>query len=520
VRAFLPFVLLGASSIPAQGVLSTPYQTNYFLSSHDGGVYFDLSLHKTIQLHRLDLNLISPPGGPGQLEVFVRPGTWAGHVGTTGDWTCLATASFTAAGHMLPTPCPLSQPIGLPPGDYGIALHVQGAMPAYHFAYAPVTCANADLSLTAGGSALLFLASTPYVTRVFSGSLHYSYGGGPYAAAAATPFGQGCNRRARSFHETFAPGGFDLAGQRLVLSLNGEGGYDVARLAGAPLALATNAQDLGLARGGAAFVALASPLPFPGGATSTLLVLADGRVLFTGNGLLSNAPVPPAVPTLFAGPPGLAVAWQDYAPAGQAGVHVTTDPASGAVTVIWWQLPAHGAPGSSSTFALTARVDGTLELCFGTVANPGACLVGFAAGPGARDPGPCDLSAAGWFRSATDDPGLGLCTVGRPVLGAGMRLAVTGAPPASAGALGFAFAGGLPAVDLTPFGAPGCQLYLDPATMVWRGLGTGRELPLLLPSCPPLLGCRCHAQAMAWQPAANALGLVTSNGVELVLGTL
>ncbi|MDO8349286.1 MAG: hypothetical protein Q7T30_03545, partial [Planctomycetota bacterium] len=140
-------LLTFGASLPAQSVLTTSYASTHYLSSLDGGVYFDLTVHTGLHLDRLDINLLSPPGTPGTVEVFVRPGTWGGNVTGTADWVLAASGPVVAAGSDLPTPCLLSSPIGLPPGTHGIALHVRGAMPLYTFAFQPRSFANADLRL-------------------------------------------------------------------------------------------------------------------------------------------------------------------------------------------------------------------------------------------------------------------------------------------------------------------------------------------------------------------------------------
>ncbi|MCA8977868.1 MAG: hypothetical protein KDC98_24290, partial [Planctomycetes bacterium] len=76
------------------------------------------------------------------------------------------------------------------------------------------------------------------------------------------------------------------------------------------------------------------------------------------------------------------------------------------------------------------------------------------------------------------------------------------------------------AIALDPFGAPECSLYLDPTAPHWRGVGGTDELTAAIPSRPALLGQRFTAQAAAWTPGANALGLVTSNAMALTIGSL
>jgi hypothetical protein len=504
-------------------VLTTSYASTHYLASLDGGVYFDLTVHTALHLDRLDVNLMSPPGTPGTVEVFVRPGTWVGNVAPGTDWVLAASGPFSAAGTDLPTPCVLSAPIGLPTGSYGIALHVRGALPLYSFAFGPRSFSNADLRLTAGGSALQFLTSAPFQWRVFNGALHYTVAPGAYQTATVQRFGEGCLQGARSFHELFAPGDFDLAHQRLVLTPNGDGGYDVARTAGGPVVIPAGAQSLGLARNGAAFVPLQAPLPFPGGSTPTLLVLADGRVMLTDEGLVGSAPTQPSPAALLASQPTVAVAWADLAPSGADNVFAAVDPAAGTTTIVWWNVPVFGAPvASGNTFAFVAHGDGRLELCLGAVSNPtNACLVGFGAGFGARDPGPRDLSLVTAFATQLDDPGLQLAAFGRPVLGTTTTLRVTDAPAATPlTALLLGWDAVVPGIDLGGLGAPTCSLFVAPAAACWLGLPGSHAFPFVLPADAGLLGLRCHAQGFALAPARNALGLVSSNALSLTFGSV
>ncbi len=520
MRTQLAALLFGAG-LAAQSSSLTTLPADHYLSSLDGGVYFDLVVHHELQLDRLDVSLASMQGTSGTIEVHVRPGTWQEHVGARGDWVLAASGSIVSTGAQNAAPCVLNRPIGLPAGRHGIALRCRGVMPAYTFALGLRTSGNGDLSLVGGGSTLHFLSGTPFFSRVFSGTLHYSVGGGPFVMAHTTPFGEGCHKRARSFHEHFAPGGFDLSRQRLVLTPNGAGGYDVRREPAPAVALAAGAQNLGLVRGGAAVVALPAPLAFPGGSTPSLLVLPDGRVLLTDVGLLGSSQATPSPQTLLQGLPAVAVAWHDLAPGGADNVYAHSDPATGASTVTWWRVPVHGAPaGVRSTFAFVAHTDGSLELVFDTVAHPDeGCLVGFGAGHGARDPGGIDLSAVAAFATATDDPGLSLAGEGRAVIGTTTLLRLADAPAnAALAALLIGWQPLAPALGLEPLGAPGCHLHVDPTDAVFLPVATTAATAVPVPHEPGLLGLSFVAQAAAFPLAASAAPFVTSNGLQFVIG--
>ncbi|MCR9247222.1 MAG: hypothetical protein NXI31_19490 [bacterium] len=523
---YLPaLVVLLTSALSAQSTLTTAYNTNAFLNSHDGGVYFDLVTHRDLRLERLDLNLFENVGTRGTLEVWLRPDTWQGQVDRRGDWMRVGHGTMSAAGAQQATPCQLSQPIELPAGRYGVALKYNGCKPIYQSALWPRRHANADLEILSGGSAMRFLETTPYVVRVFSGALHYSLGGGPGALAAVERYGQGCTQGARSFHETFAPGTFDLTNQRLTLTPNGSGGYDVARSRAPAITLPTGARNLDLARHGAAFVQLPQPLTFPGGSTPTLLALADGRVMFTNAGLLGT-PSAPAASAMLTGKASVAVGWDDLAPEAGGNVYTATE-LNGTTRIIWWRVPHHQAPSSTRTFEFVVRPNGTLELAWDGSGNPTTTtVVGFGAGHGARDPGPRDLSGAPNFSTQHDDPGLELIPVGRPVLGCsptndGARIEITGTRASAVGQLVlFSWREHSPGIAFGGNTAPGCELHIDPNGMVAAGLGTGTTLPLTLPRHPALLGVRFATQAASWSPGANPLGILVSNAARWTIGSI
>ncbi|HLU38267.1 MAG TPA: hypothetical protein VK081_02710 [Planctomycetota bacterium] len=82
------------------------------------------------------------------------------------------------------------------------------------------------------------------------------------------------------------------------------------------------------------------------------------------------------------------------------------------------------------------------------------------------------------------------------------------------------------AVDLAPFGAPGEWLHASPDALIF-GTSVSRPLPscpwsfdlvFRVPSSPALEGGKVFAQTLLLDPAANALGVRASNGVETSIG--
>lgn len=113
-----------------------------------------------------------------------------------------------------------------------------------------------------------------------------------------------------------------------------------------------------------------------------------------------------------------------------------------------------------------------------------------------------------------------------PSLGATVDVTLAGAQPSvpAFGCLGYSDAlwqGGIPLpFDMGIFGAPGCSILVDllavfSATTDARG--SARQ-PLTVPNQPALLGVQFYAQWFAQDLAANALGLVTSDGGKFTIG--
>jgi hypothetical protein len=76
--------------------------------------------------------------------------------------------------------------------------------------------------------------------------------------------------------------------------------------------------------------------------------------------------------------------------------------------------------------------------------------------------------------------------------------------------------------DLGVLGAPGCLLY-NPGTVIQTlfPLGASTTWNFAIPSTPSLSGTRVYAQGAALiPPGTNAFNALTSNGVDLLLGTL
>ena len=109
------------------------------------------------------------------------------------------------------------------------------------------------------------------------------------------------------------------------------------------------------------------------------------------------------------------------------------------------------------------------------------------------------------------------------VPGGAVTLIAESRGPAYSGDMFFGLAKFPTPIDLTALGAPGNEFHIDPImdlpfTMMSTGIANRASVALPVPSNPGLLGIPIYSQAFVIEPAANALGIVMLNGVEMTVG--
>lgn len=105
----------------------------------------------------------------------------------------------------------------------------------------------------------------------------------------------------------------------------------------------------------------------------------------------------------------------------------------------------------------------------------------------------------------------------RPRLGDNLLVDLRGAGGQS---LAFLALGSAQDIDLAPFGAPGNNAYVAPITAPWllTDPSGGVRYVLAVPATTSLVGIELSAQWAVVDSAANALGIVTSNALDFVVG--
>ena len=379
---------------------------------------------------------------------------------------------------------------------------------------------------------------TMYEDFTFPGSLdlaatvwtHVPNGQGGYTLSAksgcsfasATAFGGGCPQPLTTY-ELFDPTSnqFDLANTALEFTPAPTGGYVVTPTVGFYTGY-TGQQPTFFDDEWRGPFALPFQFAYPGGATTAIDITSNGFIwLQSGSG---DARCCNGDPQQFIiDPASICVMWMDLLPSGA--------PTTGGIFfdvvgnteahITWVDVPEY-ATFNNNTFQITLRSNGSFRLAWANANCLGHdCLVGLTTGPSGFNPGPTDFSLGSFTTPGGGVPlALQAQAGSRPKLGGTFLMEIDRIDPAAV--LGFLVLGlsQLPGIDLGPIGMPGCALYasLDSVqTVPLAGFPT--PVPLALPSNPALSGVVLQAQAATLTPGATPLGLVSSNGLELLLGS-
>jgi len=263
------------------------------------------------------------------------------------------------------------------------------------------------------------------------------------------------------------------------------------------------------------------PFAFPGGVTNAIDISSNGFIwLSTGN---SNSRCCTGDPTQFVNDPAsIAVLWEDLNPFVGGNIYFDVDPSNTAVHITWAAVPEY-YNGGLCTAQITLRNDGSFRLSWQSVVNQNHdCLVGFSQGNGVIDPGSIDFSASLPFTMGGGGipVSLGAQAGSRPVLGTNFVMEVGSFPAGSAfGIMVMGLNRMLPPVGLASFGMPGCDQNVSiDATRFFTLAGNPAPFVFGVPNNPGFTGVLLQAQALVVSPGVNALGALTSNGLELKFG--
>ncbi len=346
--------------------------------------------------------------------------------------------------------------------------------------------------------------------------------GGTFANAA--PYGSGCYDRHASFYELFLANGFDLSNSSILLQPTGGGGYAV--LPGSNQWFTPVSANLGLVDdsvSAAQTMPFAFPFPDAMGATissTDLFISSNGFVwtaTSTNNGCCNGDPA-----LLLSQGNRFAPIWQDLNPGAGGTVHFDIDPSNTVAYVTWLGVPEFGQTNTNTcqaAFYSDGRVEYRYQGCVNAAHN---LLVGWSHGVAARSPGNRDLSAAIPFATSTDQAPLALAAGSRPVIGTTVALNTSSIPVGTfVGATILGFAQMVPPIDLTPLGMPGCLQHISAdVTQLFFPTGSTGSTNLALPNNPSIVGASIYGQSATFSAGFNPLGVITSNGLALLLGNV
>lgn len=148
----------------------------------DGGVFMDLDPRDAgLFLTGFDVPLFGAPGVLASVEVWTRPGSYAGFTGSNAGWTLHTTATGLTQGSLVLTPFLFSPPITL--GPEGItAVYLHSVTPGAGINYTgtggsppQTTWINSDLTMFSdvGRAGVVPFGGSSFTPRTFSGVLRY-----------------------------------------------------------------------------------------------------------------------------------------------------------------------------------------------------------------------------------------------------------------------------------------------------------------------------------------------------------
>ncbi|MCK5940474.1 MAG: hypothetical protein KAI24_00790 [Planctomycetes bacterium] len=563
MRKLLPFVAALSAALTAQSPLTTTFAGG---NGQSGNMFDVVALNPAgITISYFDVNL---DPGTWDMEIYklTIPGPYAPSVNTAADWTLVGSATgVVSAGGNVPTQCPIA-----------VCEYIQqGATQAFYVTVTNGTAinytngtatgtlytSNSDLEFYEGaGLAYPFVAN--FNPRVWNGNIHYSVGPNPncgsLAFAARDTYGDtGCYASPRMVSEFWQPAStIDLINTSwtIVYQPGPAGGNYNISAGGLPYDGATPAATgIDLASGVYTSSSSASwddasvtqtlpfAFPYPGAgspSTTEITINSNGR-LYLGNTIdntfQANGANSLLTPGIFAGDlgPGLPV-WAafmcDLDPTAGGNIWYENPSPSGGVRITWdnipnWQDPA-GAPAVANYAQIELLPGGTIFLSYGSsLGNGGSAaneaIVGYSAGGGEGELR-LDWSAITSYNTGNGFEGLACDADANPVLGTTININVDNIP---AGTLLGGVIYGLTKFDpgislLGPLGVP-CDLYTSLDVLDTGALpGSTYSSPFNIPNNTALAGFQVFCQGFCLNATIpNPLGALTSNGVELTVGS-
>lgn len=372
---------------------------------------------------------------------------------------------------------------------------------------------------TSNTSGMLFNSVAP--ANTITSGLTYTWGlaGTP---ATSVSYGRGCYSRSATWYELF--GSFDLANTAIHLIPNGNGGYTM--LPGTPTAFVHTVAGLALTDDSLGTLTLPTAFNYPGGSTTALTVCSNGFIWALPN---TSYDFSPSSAELFTNGARYCPLWCDMNPDGTTNlnnVFAEVDSVNNKAYVTWSNVPTYTTPGSVNMQVEFNLTTGEVNYTYGATTLPAiTSLVGWSPGTGfsTADIGNFDISAmlpATFSTTATESLPLALAASNTPALGATVTYTASRVPAMGVSAVLISLIQVNPGIDLGYMGAPDCLALVDlnsAASSLMLGSPTA-TFAFAVPNNPAFVGLPLNVQAASLDAAANALGVITSNGISSVVG--
>lgn len=529
--------------------LTSPNQGNI-----GGGLYFNVTVTTTVTWN--SIQYVASDGstaGNSSLELYVGPSTWVGNVLVNpGPWKLVGQTVPVAIPGAADTPVVgVLQPAGanpgtitFGPGSYGVALRAIGHSWGYQNGVFNFPAPGGEFTVTTGGASNAFLTGPTFTPRSINGNIDYGVGGTPMPFAAAQSYGPGCYDLKQSFYELMGSTATnqDLSNTSFKLTLDAGNNRYAVTAGTTPVDTAS---------------VVSTPLVFPNDDADVLINLPGPPMLWPDTGgVIGTSPIDPVTGQPIAevnangyinfvpgtnNPPLASPTVANFLAGGpRFGNHIDLDPTIGGTVnfdfngteYLWtWQNVPTFFIGATSfnTMQIAYEVaTGNIEMRYGAMDLQcgGTCptLVGFTPGGGAMDPGSIDLNVSFPFSTdGIDNAPLTLTASGAPITGSTTTL-TTSNPSVSPG-IGICFFSvnqASPPIDLTfILGLPNCFANiasLDLGVVIDNIPINGMAVNFPIPSTPGVAGQSFYVQSIWLDGAANAGGIITSNGVRLLIG--
>lgn len=555
--------LLGATFVVAANAQSplimqpTGSTYGWTVPPASGQTFFNLTVNSQLTLQALTAPVFTAAGTIGQLEVYITntATTYVGNETNAAAWTKVASGFLTAKGtvgslaNLSAVSCQVAIAGGglvLQPGTHGVAIRYINLAPVLQAVAAPQTFSTTEMTTSGGAVQYTAFASTPtappsgFTGWSWWGSIDYANGAVPHACAEISPYGAGCYTKVGSFYQEFtsaAAASTGLTGRSITMVPTGSGysvlpGQNVTFLAPSATATALPATDDGEAQ-----ITLTAPFFYPGGLATDLFVHSNGYVSVATNNTLTGPNWVPEIPVFLTAPASAWWSWHDYNPT-EAGSGLIYWEEVGPIVYITWNgvesYPTTAANPSTFQFQFDTST-GFVNYIWQTVDAVGGSgvlqgddtLVGYSPGGISPDGGPTTIATlTGITLNEPEVFALHLEASAKPLLGTTIDLVTSNETTLNGIGLNFVsvFQFAAPGIDLGIIGAPGCVGLIDIGQGVGNiisnigGPGLQMTIPFPLPNNQALAGFHVYSQSIWLDPAANAFGVLTSNGVGLTLG--